>query len=204
MKKQYLSITFLALLIGISTIYISCNEETHTETNTETKKIKTEKKITFPKYSSVLEMLEAANDYKDECLEVISKEGKPVHVRISSEHLNNEPKKELTEQVKRDIIHVIFQAFAQTEIEKITVTSIPITRSNFNPNNKYDGKQKKSLKQTVTVNRKKATDILNKYLQTTSFQDLYKLYDGVLYIPNAKFEILMYSEFESVFNDLKK
>jgi hypothetical protein len=159
--------------------------------------------IEFPKYASVAEMLEASGDYKKECVELISKGKEDIHVRVSSEFLNDEIEKNIKEQVKRDIIYVVFQTFAETEINNITVTSIPIMRSTFNPNVKYDGKLQEKYKETVTINRNRAIQILNKYLQTTNFKDLYKL-GGSLYLPNARFELLKYDEKENVFVDLKK
>jgi len=162
----------------------------------------TKKELKFPKYKTVMDMLIDAQDFKNECLKKISKNGEPLHIRVSTEFLAQESVANMKEQVKRDIVYVVFQAFAETDIDKITVTSIPIVRKSFNPNVAYDGKLIENLKQTVTINRKKALKILKKYLQTNSFQDLYQL-KGTLYLPNTKFDRLQFSELNNVFKDLK-
>lgn len=162
----------------------------------------TKKELKFPKYKTVMDMLRDAQDFKGECLKKISKKGEPLHIRVSTEFLTQESIANMKEQVKRDIVYVVFQSFAETSINKITVTSIPIVRKSFNPNVAYDGKLKENLKQTVTVTRGKALEILKKYLQTSSFQDLYQL-KGTLYLPNAKFNRLQFSELNNVFRDLK-
>lgn len=169
----------------------------------ENKPSNTKNKIAFPNYSTVIGMLEASGDFKDHCLQKLSKDGEPLHIRVSNEFLKGESISNMKEQTKRDIIYVAFQAFAETNIEKITVTSIPIIRSSFNPNLAYDGKLQESLKQAMTITRTKAKKILKKYLHTSSFKDLYQL-NGTLYVPNAKFDRLQFGELKNVYSDLKK
>lgn len=155
----------------------------------------------FPQYKNAIEVLKANNDYQNQCLEDLSK-GNDIHVRVSSEFLNTEDVSLLKEQTKRDIVYVVFQTFAQTNLEKFTVTAIPIVRTSFNPNLKYDGKKKEDLKQTITITRAKAQQILKKYFESTAFINLYQL-DGTIYSPNENFERLKNAELESVFWDLK-
>ena len=88
------------------------------------------------------------------------------------------------------------------DITEITVTSIPIQRENFNPNLPYDGKKINSLKQTKKVTRTQAQMILEKYLKTKSFKDLYQL-NETMYLPNDKFSLLQFGQLENVYNDLK-
>jgi hypothetical protein len=159
--------------------------------------------ITFPHYSSVVEMLNESGDYKENQIETINNNNNDFHIRISSEFLKDESEYVMVEQNKRDIVYVVFQTFAKTDLNKITVTSIPIIRSDFNPNIKYDGQLQKSKTQTVSITRKKAISIIEKFLKIKNFQDLYQL-ESTIYIPNAKFERLKFAELENVFSDMKK
>jgi|ERR1017187_1731474 hypothetical protein len=163
------------------------------------------KNIPFPKYAKVMEMLEEAGDYKknDGCLILLSKDGKPLHIQVSQQFLNDEPDKNIKEEVKRDIVYIAFQTFAETDIDKITITSVPIKRSSFNPNDKKDAKTVKAFQKTVTIDRLTAMKILEKYLKGSSLQDLYQL-DGTLYVPSAKFERLQFAELENVYSELEK
>lgn len=156
--------------------------------------------VDFPQYGTVIEMLEAAHDYEGHNLEILSEN--PLHIRVSSDFVKGDSKQNMIEQTKRDIIYVAFQAFAETNIDKITVTSIPIIRENFNPNLPYDGKLQNDLKQTKTITKEQALAILEKYIKTKSFKDLYQL-NGTLYLPSDKFDLLKFGQLENVYNDLK-
>ena len=166
----------------------------------EDKPVKTSQQVVFPKYDTVLEMLEASHDYEGHNLEIISEN--PLNIRVSTDFVKGDPKKNIVDQTKRDIIYVVFQAFAETDIDEITVSSIPIKRENFNPNLPYDGKQIKSLKKTKKVTRTKALIILEKYIKSKSFQDLYQL-NGTMYFPNDKFSLLQFGQLDNVFSELK-
>jgi hypothetical protein len=156
--------------------------------------------VDFPQYSNVIEMLEAAHDYEGHNLEILSEN--PLHVRVSTDFVKGDSKQNMIEQTKRDIIYVAFQAFAETNIDKITVTSIPIIRENFNPNLPYDGKLQNNLKQTKTMTREQAMVIIEKYIKTKSFKDLYQL-NGTMYLPSDKFDLLKFGQLENVYNELK-
>jgi len=156
--------------------------------------------VDFPKYETVLAMLEASHDYEGHNLKVISEN--PLHIRVSTDFVKGDLTQNMVEQTKRDIIYVAFQAFAETDIDKITVTSIPIIRENFNPNLPYNGKLQKNLKQTKTITRKQALVILGKYIKTDSFKDLYQL-NETMYLPNDKFSLLQFGQLENVYKDLK-
>lgn len=166
----------------------------------EDKPSATGQSVDFPKYEIVIEMLEASHDYEGHNLEIISE--KPLHIRVSTDFVKGDLEQNMIEQTKRDIIYVAFQAFAETDITEITVTSIPIQRETFNPNLPYDGKKINSLKQTKTVTRTQAQMILEKYLKTKSFKDLYQL-NETMYLPNDKFSLLQFGQLENVYNDLK-
>lgn len=159
--------------------------------------------IIFPNYSQVLEMLQSNGDYKGNCLKLLSKKGELLHIQVSNEFIYDEPISIMKEQVKRDIVYVAFQAFSQTNIKKLKISSVPIIRTSFNPNIKNDGKYLNELKQTVIVSRETAKKILKKYLRLESFKDLY-VFENSFFVPNKKFDRLKYGELENVFLDIKK
>lgn len=160
----------------------------------------TDEQIDFPKYKTVIETFKASGEFKGRNLELISEN--PLHIRISSDFLKEESKELIIEETKRYIVFAVFHAYATTEIDKFTITFIPIERESFNPNLPYDGKLINSLKQTKNVTRTEAEMILKKYLKTDSFKDLY-LRDGAFKLLSDKFNILLYGELENVFNELK-
>jgi hypothetical protein len=157
----------------------------------------------FPNYPTISEMLEASGDYTGKQVELLDSNPENTHVRVSSEFLNDESESLIIEQVKRDIVYVVFQTFAQTDLDKITVTSIPIIRASFNPNLEYDGKLQESKKEKVSITRVRATEIIKKFLETDSFKDLYQL-NSTLYLPNEKFDRLKHGELNNVFVEMRK
>jgi hypothetical protein len=161
-----------------------------------------EKNIPFTKYSNVIEMLDSAGDFKqtDGTFKVLSKENENLHIQVSKTCVKNELVNNITDQVKRDIVYVAFQAFAQTDINEFTISSIPIQIVDFKDTK---GEYLENYKITITVNREVAKKILKKYLNTESFQDLYQLYEDAVYLPNSKFDRLKFSELDNVFNELK-
>lgn len=183
MNRLWTTVSFFILLLTTSCVQkADSNEE-----------------VAFRKYSTIKEMLDSAYDYRDNCIEIISAD----NVRVSSEFLKEETESNIISQVKRDIVYVIFQTFAKTDLNKVTVTSIPIIRSSFNPNETYDGKLDESFKQTITATRPAGLEILNKYLQKSQFQDLYSL-EGTLYVPNENFDQLKFNQLDNVYSDLSK
>ncbi len=165
----------------------------------EDKPISDGQQVEFPHYSTVLEMLNAAGDYSGHNLEKLT--DNPLHIRVSKDFIKGETENLMIEQTKRDIIYVAFQAFAETNVDEITITSIPVLRNDFNPNKPYDGKLLNNLKLSKTITRENALKILEKYIKTNSFKDLYQL-DGTMYLPSDKFDLLKFSQLENVFNDL--
>jgi hypothetical protein len=153
----------------------------------------------FPKYTSIVDMLKASSDFKENCIEDLSKNNN-THVRVSSEFLNTEDKKTITDQVKRDLVYVIFQTFAQTDLDNVTITSIPILKASFNPNSKDQGELENTYGVTATATRVKAIGILKKHLNISSFKELYTL-DETVYLPNEKFERLKFGKLDEVFKD---
>lgn len=191
--KTLIIIIPLILLFG-------CSDDKKAEIETKAEPEIVEQPLTkqptreFSKYSSVTEMLKEANDFTEEdgSLKILSKEGKPVHVQVSKIIVDGDLEKVIKEQTMRDIVYVAFQAFAQTDIEELTVTSVPM---------KAKGKYVDKYKMTVTINREAAKTIIKKYLQTENFQDLFYL-DGTLWLPSKQFDNLKFKNLGAVYADM--
>lgn len=150
----------------------------------------------LPKYKTIKEMFEASYDFSEEVgtLKFISLEESKLHVQVSKPIFEGDLKNIIEEQVKRDIVYVAFQTFAQTDINALTITSVP--NSNDNPKKYFD-----NYKKTVKVNRERALLILKKYLDTDNFSILYENQNG-LWVPSKQFSILKFERLNEVFTDL--
>jgi hypothetical protein len=148
----------------------------------------------FKKYSNVIEALKDANDFNEDngTLKLLSEDTVIPKIQISKQIFEGDEESLIIEQTKRDLIYVIFQSFAVTDIKEIEVTSVPIKEDKT-----YDNK----FKETIKVKREIAKSILKKYLNTESFEDLYKL-EGTIYLPNEKFDLLKNQELKNIYNDL--
>ncbi|EDP97918.1 hypothetical protein U8527_18165 [Kordia algicida OT-1] len=151
---------------------------------------------TLPKFQSVREMLKESSDFHEEngSLKFISEEESNVHVQVSKSILETESRELKEEIVKRDIIYVVFQSFAQTNIDQITVTAIP---NDWEDHKKYYDEYAK----TVKVSRKDAIKVLEKYLYSTNFSILYEKKDGS-WFPNKNFSKLKFEKLKEVFNEI--
>jgi len=182
MNKTLLFFLSIILLVG-------CKSETKSKENVETEQ-------TLPQFKSVKEMLADASDYYMEngSLKFISKDKSNLHVQVSKPILEADLENVKEEIVKRDIIYVAFQSFAQTDIDKLTITAIPNDMQN--PKKYYE-----KYKKTVTIDRGKAKGILKKYLNSEDFSILYKK-DGELWLPNKNFSKLKFEKLNEVFTEL--
>lgn len=72
-------------------------------------------------------MLAASYDFSEEdgSLKFISSDEEDLHVLVSNPILDSDVETVKEEIVMRDIVYVAFQSFAQTNIEKLTITSVP-------------------------------------------------------------------------------
>lgn len=174
-------------LICLVIIVLSCKSES--------KKI--EKTVKFPSFKTVSAMLEDASDYYEEngSLKFISQDANNFHVQVSKGIFKNDLEKVKKEIVNRDIIYVAFQTFAQTDLNKITITSIPLNSEK--PKTYFDKYQK-----TVSVSREKAKSILKKYLNEDNFSSLYSFEDGY-WLPNKKFSKLKFEKLNEVIADIE-
>jgi hypothetical protein len=176
------------------------NENVKTETlkTEDNAEFKTETTKALPKFATLEELLKDAGDFNEEdnSLKFISRDKKKLHVQVSKTILKDDLESVKTEIVKRDIIYIAFQTFAQTDINELTITSIPIDY--FNRKKYFE-----NYKLTVNINREKAKDILKKYLETEDFSILYEEQDK-MWLPSKKFSILKFEKLNEVFNEMSE
>lgn len=162
-----------------------------TITKEETKKINIPP---FPKFSTIKELLEDAGDYK-EYNGTLKFKGKN-NIQVSTRFIEAELKQmdNIKKQVNHDIIYTAFQIFAETDINEVTITSVPIILKDFA--DKATAKNYfNTLKKTVTINRLSAIAIMEKYLNTNSFNCLLEPNESngiYMYLPSDKFSTLIY------------
>lgn len=192
----------LIFLLSLTTL-ISCSDDKQTETEiktdptTEVQQTLVESSVTteFTKYPTVLQMLRESYDFTEEegTLKILSKKDKPLHIQVSKLIFDGDLEKVIKEQTMRDIVYVAFQAFGQTDIDALTISSVPL---------KGKGNYVDKYKLSLTVSRDKAQNILKKYLNTEDFQILFRL-EGTIWVPSENFDVLKFKNLDSVFAELK-
>lgn len=178
-NKTTLTILFAAALL-------SCKSET--KSNVAEKSL--------PQYETIREMLDESGDFYEEngSLKFISEEESNLHIQVSKPVSKNDLEDVKEEIVKRDIIYVAFQTFAQTNLNKLTITSIP---SDFENRKKYYEKYQK----TLTIDRSKAKSILIEYLNSEDFSILFSL-ENDIWLPNENFDKLKFGKLKEVYNKM--
>lgn len=194
--KKILSIAILSILTNCSSD--KKGESVIAENETATTQTQNINPSELKKYKSVKEMLENANDFTAEqgTLKFINNDENNLHIQISKPIVKDHSDKIIEEIVKRDIVYVAFQAFAQTSINKITITSIPI---DLEDNKKYYN----NYKQTVTIARDKADQIMQKEFGSIDYSILFINSDGIQ-IPSENFDKLKFKDLDIVYSELKK
>lgn len=184
MNKTLLFLLSVSMLIG-------CKSERKSNENQTA-----ETEQTLPQFENVEEMLAAAYEYseKDGSFKFISEDKSNLHIQVSKPILETDLENVKEEIVKRDIIYVAFQSFAQTDIKNLTITAVPNDLEN---RDKYYNNRKK----TVTVDREKAKLILKKYLNSEDFSILYKK-SGKVWVPNKNFNELKFDKLNEVYAEL--
>lgn len=187
--------------IAVLCALISCGNDKKTESAiTENETVTTQTQNINPselkKYKSVKEMLEDAHDFTTEegTLKFINNDENNLHIQISKPIVKDDSDKIIEEIVKRDIVYVAFQAFAQTSINKITITSIPIDLEN-------DKKYYDNYKKTVIVTRDKADQIMQKEFGSVDYSTLF-INSGGIQIPSENFDKLKFKNLDIVYSEL--
>ena len=195
-----------AILILSALTIVSCKTDNNSSTNSiEGEKnsientensVKTESGKSLPKFATLKEMLEDSGDFNEEVgtLKYLSLDENKLHVQVSKPILENDLESVKNEIVKRDIVYVAFQTFAQTDINELTITSIP--DSSDNPKKYFE-----KYKQTVKIDREKAKTILKKYLESEDFSILYEEQNG-MWLPSKNFSVLKFEKLNEVYSEM--
>lgn len=186
--KSTLSIKKMTILLFATTI-MNCKPEPKSKPNSIVAKPLTT-------YSSVREMLDDSGDFYEEndSLKFISVESQNFHIQVSKPISKNDLEKVKQETVIRNIVYVTFQTFAQTNTDKIIITSIPSDLEN-----KYYHK----YKETLSITRTQAKSTLKKFLNTDDFSTLFT-YENGIWLPNRNFEKLKFEKLQEVYKELSK
>lgn len=195
MKKSILILSAFLILSCKTDNATQRKEENVTEKNSDNENVQKTKRL--PKFPTLNEMFENSGDFSEEVgtLKFISKDQKNLHVQVSKPIFENDLEKVKNEIVKRDIVYVAFQTFAETNVNELTITSIP--NSNENPKEYFE-----KYKQTIKIGREKAKTILSKYIGSEDFSILYEEQDGI-WLPSKKFSVLKFEKLDEVFTDMK-
>lgn len=190
------------LLVAFLSTIISCSSDKKVEVEpiSENKDLLTQKisPSELKKYNSVKEMLEDAHDFTIEegTLKFINSDENNLHLQVSKYTVKGESDDIINQTVKRDIVYVAFQAFAQTSTNKITITSVPI---DYNVKTKYYNQYKK----TITITRQKADQIMQQEFGNTDYSILFdKL--NTMQIPSKNFDKLKFENLDKIYSELLK
>ncbi len=194
----------------VFTLIISCTSNQNKSGNTKKESVIDSSIQKLKKYSSVKEMIDSTFDYTEEdgTFKVISEKPK-LHIQLAKHEIANELEANVIQQVKRNIIYVGFRIFAQTDIDEIQITSLPL---------KWDISLNKPLgymdeyKETVVLTRNNAKSILQKYYGFEDFSKLFGEKVGDVFmsdIANSDLRKMMFNDqgeptLDKTFEELKK
>jgi hypothetical protein len=159
----------ISLIAVVSLFLLSCG------TNTQPKQAETRE--TLPtieepkiKYNNVREMIEGMNDYYEEAgtFKVISDE--PLHIQVSPEVVEGDQGKVIRQLTIRTLVYVSYSTFARTDIDEITITSIPL-QINMS-DRRQPGKYLDQNQITQKISRTKAQKVMQQHIGTNNFDDL--------------------------------
>lgn len=185
---------FFIISAFLGMIFQSCNENENSNVN-----IDADNYENFIIYDNISDMINAAHDYEDDCFEILSND--PLHIRISSLSSKEEQPKNIKDIVKNDIVYIAFQTFAKTNLNDVTITSIPMIVESYNPESLNNGKLDYAYKQTKIISRDNALTILKQYTDCDDFRQLYTK-DEYFYFPNSEFDKLTGKHLYAVFSEL--
>lgn len=148
------------------------------------------------KYASVETMLKDAHDFTIEqgTLKFINNDENNLHIQISKPIIEGDSENIIVSTVKRDIVYVAFQVFANTSTNKITITSVPVA---FNNQTKYYNEYQK----TITVTRKKSDQIMQKEFGSADYSILFADLNGIQ-IPSNHFDKLKFESLDRIYSEL--
>ncbi len=159
--------------------------------------------VEFTQFASLSELLVSVGDFSEEdcTLKILSYGDEAVHIQVSNTVNAEFADERIKEQVKRNVVYVALQAFARTNIDHFTITSIPVSNEMNNAFCLFLDE----FRLTETIKRKSAMKIIDNYLGATSFRDLYQYNSSISdWRPNYKFRFLQYDILDVVYGHMIK
>ena len=147
-------------------------------------------------FKSVEEMMEKFNDYNiiEESFKILSTE--PLHIQLAPVVFPGELPCVIEEVVNEALIYGIYRSFIHTNIDHITVSSVPCV-CNLDPNIKLI-RYANEYKRTISKGRQEALTLVKRYISIDSLSDMVT---GIKYgndiIPNQwvkDFDCINYSD----------
>jgi len=151
------SYLFLSLII---LIFISCSNDNSKSQNEVAK---------HAKYPTVAAMIDSSGDFSSDngTFKILSES--PLHIQISEITMDGMPDEQIKQETLKNIVYIAYQTFATTEIESLTITSVPLI---------FDTEKQKTIgyndnfKTTLTVDRNKAKKVMEQFVGLTDFDEL--------------------------------
>lgn len=156
-------------------------------------------------YASISEMVEELGDFSSEngTFKIISQS--PLHIQISNQTDKNGKKELMKKIAMQEIVYVAYEAFATTNISKITITSVPSDIDEFTNNHKLVFINEAAT--TITITKEKARQVMQSHLGTTNFDDMIGVHVGDSYFAESPSPLLdklkAEATIEQVINELK-
>jgi hypothetical protein len=171
------------LFFSVITLFIiSCSNDNSQNQNQVVK---------HAKYPTVSAMIDSSGDFSSDngTFKVLSES--PLHIQISEITMNGTPDEKIKQETLKNIVYIAYQTFATTEIDSLTITSIPLI---FDTEKQKPIGYDNNFKTTLTINRDKAKKVMEQFVELTDFDDLLGADGGNgLYFPDSpspKFEKL--------------
>jgi hypothetical protein len=188
--------SFYLLLSVITFFLISCSNDNSESQNKGAK---------HAKYQTVTAMLDSSGDFSSDngTFKILSES--PLHIQISEITLDARPDEQIKQETLKNIVYIAYQTFATTEIESLSITSVPLM---FDTEKQELIGYNDNFKTTLTIDRKKAKMVMEQFVGLTDFDDLLGMDTGEgLYFPNSpspKFDKLKSIDtIENVINALR-
>lgn len=139
-------------------------------------------------YASVIEMVEATEDFTMEngTLKVLSKS--PLHIQISSPNPNDIDLVQLKRNAMEDLVYIAYFTFAKTDISQITITAVPCDADKFLFHQKIVLMNDAAT--TITISKEKARRVMEAHVGTNNFDDMIGTQVGQNYFPESPSPLL--------------
>ncbi|HED1599553.1 hypothetical protein [Enterobacter hormaechei] len=134
-------------------------------------------------FSSTVEMMDEFNDYPSDIGAFKIKAEKPLSVQISPRVMDSELQQPeyIVDDVERAAIYAAYRILFQTNIDKVTVTSVPLLIDAETKNKSYV----EQYAVTFKITKKAAIKIANRYCRVSSKDELFKK-DGYTFSDDFK------------------